>query len=522
MTEDNKQLGVFWGKDNLYFVETASLNFLRAFSVPLTEEAKGSLEGGALSPVGMEIISIIQNTLRHQKVGQDVLNVSLPTKDIIFRSFVIPWMQSSEIGGVVDFEASKYVPFALEELSYSFYPMTISDGHTRKIRIVFVAIKKTILESYTNILEQAALNVNVVEPSTTSLIRGLISKGLITKDETVALIDKGDETGNITAIERGLPEFVREFQLRIPMADQGHIDHDALMTRLMNEIRISLNYFNRQEEHLKVKDIMILTSKVEEGFIKRLEADLKLSVKAVVMETIFEDNELVDAGFLKAYGAALFGFVVTSADLNFSGKKPKAVKVKSEPIKIKVHYKTILRVSLICVPLIGLTIFLSNFWIKGAERESAELTQRAGSLKDIVVKKVRSDNEALKGKLDHFKSIRSGSDVADFLVVIPSLLPEGVWIEQLDIVYPDQISAKQGGGMGKAGEEAGDIKPTLVIKGYAYSKDPGNQFILVDELLKRFKADKNISSFFSHIDFETVQSKQLEEHNVTFFYLKCK
>lgn len=522
MTEDNKQLGVFWGKDNLYFVETASTNFLRAFSVPLTEEAKGSLEGGALSPVGMEIISIIQSTLRHQKVSRDVLNVSLPTKDIIFRSFVIPWMQSSEIGGVVDFEASKYVPFALEELSYSFYPMTINDGHTRKIRIVFVAIKKTILESYTSILEQAALNVNVVEPSTTSLIRGLISKGLISKDETVALIDKGDETGNITAIERGLPEFVREFQLRIPMADQGHIDNDALMTRLMNEIRISLNYFNRQEEHLKVKDIMLLTAKVEEGFVKRLEADLKLSVKAVAMEKIFEDSELGDVGFFKAYGAALFGFVVTSADLNFSGKKPKAVKVKSEPIKIKIHYRAVLKVSLICVPLIALTIFLSSFWVKSVERQSAELTQRASPLKDIVVKKVRNDNEALRGKLNHFKSIRLGSDVADFLVVIPTLLPEGVWIEQLDILYPDQMGAQQSDGTGTAGKEPVVIKPTLDIKGYAYSKDPSHQFVLVDEFLKQFKADKNISSFFSHIDFETVQSKQLEEYNVTFFHLKCK
>lgn len=497
---DDKQLGIFWGKDSLYFVETVSSNFHQAFHVPLTEEAKGSIEGGALSPVGMEIISLIQNTLRHRKVAQNIVNVSLPIKDIIFRSFVIPWMQSGEIGGVVDFEASKYVPFALEELSYAFYPMTVIDGHTRRIRIIFVAIKKTILENYTNILEQAALNVNIVEPSTISLIRGLVSKGLIAPNETVALIEKGDETGNITAVENGFPEFVREFQLRIPVADHSHIDEDSLMTRLMNEIRISLNYFNRLEEHLKVENIMLLTSRMEEGLMKRLEGDLRLAVKGVATEAIFENAEFGDIGFLKAYGASLTGLVPTSADLNFSGKKPRTVKVKLEPVKLKIDFRAVLKVFLICAPLVGITLFLSTFWIKNIEKQSSELTRRAGPSKDIVVNKLRSDNDALKGRLEHFKDIRSGSDVADFLVTIPALLPDGVWIEQLDIVYPDSMD----------------------IKGYAYLKDPGSQFVLIDELVKRFKADKNFSAFFSHIDLETVQTKQLEEYSVTFFYLRCK
>lgn len=525
---ENRQLGVFWGKDILYFVETVGDNPNRILSVPFTEEAKGSIEGGALSPVGMEIVSLIQNALRQHKVSCSAVNLSLAPKDIIFRSFTIPWMQPSEIKSVIDFEASKYVPFALEELSYSFYPIPFAEGPSRRIRVIFVAIKKMVLENYIKILEQAALAVRVIEPATISLIRALIFKNFMAKDQTVALIEKGDEVGDIIVVDHQLPQFVREFQLRIPLADQEKIDTDALMTRLVNEIRISLSYFNRQEERLQVKNVTLLTSSDASDVVKRLGDDLRLPVTPITVESVLRDANFTDISFLKAYGVALTDAVTSLADFNLSESKPKTVKLGLMPSSKPVNYKFVAKVALVCIPLTILISLLSGFLIKRKEAQVMTLTQQLKSSKDISVSRLQEDNGALSKKLDYLKGIRTGSDVASFLALIPTLLPAGVWIESLDVVYPDPLPLEQerlkkeavSAKKGLAQEEG--TKPTIDIQGYAYLENPNEQFRQVNEVLKSFKENKAFSAFFDHIDLETIEARKMDNYSVTFFRLKCQ
>jgi hypothetical protein len=524
----NRQLGVFWGKDILYFVESVGDNPHSIFSVPFTDEAKGSLDGGPLGPVGMEIVSLIQNALRQHKVSAPAVHLSLPPKDIIFRSFTIPWMQPGEIKSVVDFEAGKYVPFALEELSYSFYPIPFTEGPSRRIRVIFVAIKKILLENYIKILEQASLNVSVIEPSTISLIRALIFKGSILSDQAVALIEKGEEAGNIIVIDQQLPQFVREFSLRIPLTDQAGMDADALMTRLVNEIRISLNYFNRQEERLHVKSGMLLTPAHAGEIVKRLEEDLRVPFSSVTVESILQNAGFGDVNFLKAYGVTLVSAVTSLADFNLSESRPKTVKLGLKPASKSVDYKFVVKVALMCFPLMIVASSLTGFLTKRKETQLMMLTQQLKSFKDTSVNKLQEQNQNLSKKTDYLKGIRTGSDVASFLAIIPTLLPEGIWMDSIEIIYPEALSPEQERRKKEAipadqspGQGEGS-KPTLVIQGYAYREDTNEQFKQVNELLKNFKENKEFSAFFNHIDFETIQAKNMGNYPVTFFHLRCQ
>ena len=266
-------------------------------------------------------------------------------------------MQPNEVKGVVDFEASKYVPFALDDLSYSFYPMTVTEGKLRRIRIIFVAIKKAVLESYKQILEQAALRVYVVEPATLSLIRIMDAKELLPKEETVALIEMGDEMGNIIVVDNHMPQFVREFQLCVPGATQETPDPQALMTRMMSEVRISLNYFNRQEERFKVKKLVFLSSSDPADILRRMEDDLRLPVISITTDSVLANAPSQDVNFLKAYGAALYPSLNLPSDLNLLESKTKTVKLVSEPITRKVNYRSVVVTALICVPIIAAAFF---------------------------------------------------------------------------------------------------------------------------------------------------------------------
>ena len=525
---ENKQLGVLWGKNSLFIVAMASGKPGEIFSVPLPRGAiEGSLDAGPFSPAGMEIVSIVQNTLRRHKMSSGAAYVSLPARDIIFRSFIIPWMQPNEVKGVVDFEASKYVPFALDDLSYSFHPMTVTEGNLRRIRIIFVAIKKAVLESYKQILEQAALRVYVAEPATLSLIRIMAAKELLPKEETVALIEMGDEMGNIIVVDNHMPQFVREFQLRVPGAAHENPDPQALMTRMMNEVRLSLNYFNRQEERFKIKKLVFLSSSDPADILRRLEDDLRLPVISITTDSVLADAPSQDVNFLKAYGAALYPSLNLPSDLNLLEVKIKTVKLVSGSSARKVSYKSVVVTALVCLPIIVAAFFVTNSRVKNQELRSAELGRELKSSKDTSAKKLRLENETLNKKLDYFKNLPMESDISVILVMIPNLLPEGVWVDQIDIVYPevlvsDKDKQKEASANAVAMTKKAKGKPAVDIKGYAYSSNPGDQFKLVNDLLANFKGDKELSAFFSSMDFETIQAKSYGKYPATFFHLKCR
>lgn len=522
---ESKQSGIFWGKNNLSVVSVVAGKPGAIFSVPLPRDAGGSsIEAGPFSPTGMEIISLIQSTFRQHKMSAGTAYVSLPTRDIIFRSFVIPWMQPNEVKGVVDFEASKYVPFALNELSYSFYPMTVTEGNLRRIRIIFVAIKKAVLESYRQILEQAALRVHIAEPATLSLIRTMAAKELLPKEETVALVEIGDEMGNIIVIDHHMPQFVREFQLSLPGAKQANPDPQALMTRMMNEVRISLNYFNRQEERFKVNKMVILSATDSTEMIRRLEDDLHMSASAVTTDSILADAPSRDVDFLKAYGAALYPLLNLPADLDLLETKTKTVKLSSVSVDRAVNYKSVVATALVCLPIILASFFAANFMIKKEGARTAALAGELKSLKDTSVQKLRLENETLRKRLNYLKNIQAESDVAAFLVTIPKLLPDGVWVEQIDIVYPALLSsdATKDKKEGKSADSSKLAAPAVDIRGYAYASNPGDQFELVNGLLANFKASKEFSAFFDKMDFESIQTKSYGKYPVTFYYLMCR
>ncbi len=529
---ESRQFGIFWGKNNLSIVSLVAGKPGATFGVPLPRDAGGSsIEAGPFSPTGMEIISLIQNTFRQHKLGSGTAYVSLPTRDIIFRSFVIPWMQPNEVKGVVDFEASKYVPFALNDLSYSFYPMTVTEGNLRRIRIIFVAIKKAVLESYRQILEQAALRVHIAEPATLSLIRIMAAKELLPKEETVALIEIGDELGNIIVVDHHMPQFVREFQLNIPGAKQESPDPQALMTRMMNEVRISLNYFNRQEERFKVKKMLILSSADSAEMIRRLEDDLHMPASAITTDSILANASSPDVNFLKAYGAVLYPSFNLPADLNLLEIKTKTVRLASMPVQRTVNYKSVVVTALVCLPIIFASFFAANFMIKKEEARTSALGRELKSAKDTSVQKLRLENETLGKKLNYFKNLQAESDVAAFLVTMPKLLPDGVWVEQMDIVYPalllsDKDKDKQKGKSAVPSKGAALAQPTgkpaVDIQGYAYSSNPSDQFELLNGLLANFKGSKEFSAFFDKMDFESIQAKSYGKYSVTFYHLMCR
>ena len=100
---NKKKLGIYWGNSALFFVETQETEPKNIFQIPLGEAIKNNFRGGPAGSNAMALESSIKKVLSEKGLLDSSANLSLPAKDIIFRPFVIPWMEKHEIQNVVEF-----------------------------------------------------------------------------------------------------------------------------------------------------------------------------------------------------------------------------------------------------------------------------------------------------------------------------------------------------------------------------------------------------------------------------------
>ena len=531
----NKQLGLFWDENLLYFAESSSAaDIIKSFTVPYTHLEKNPLD--EIHPIASTIIDVF----KEQDISETTVNLSLPAKNIIFRSFVIPWMQTSEIKEVVEFEASKYVPFAMDDLYYSFHSSTFSEEGIRRIRISLVAIKKLTLEKYTNILEQAFVEPDIIEPGPLSLLRVLFNKKFIKENQTIAVVENsGFSSGKIVIANEGIPQFVREFQLKTTTSTGKEVDPKELENSLLNEIRMSLEYFHRQNNQLKIEKILLLSTAESNDFAKMITQELELEAEEVDISAVTNSLENNDIGYINAFGISLAENMTMPARFYLHSNKPKIVKTSKTPQKKEFNIKAVVTVVVICIGLLGGAFFLSNKSVSAVKNKLYEVKQKLGTKTNLTTSSFKMKTNNLNKKLESLNSIRTEGKTSMFLKSIPDALPSGTWITKITVIYPNTIIfSEKSSNSGKkkssksrrskktlktASKEKEDTPITTIdIEGYAYSKNTFEQFGLVNALLKKLQIDKNYSDNFKKIILKTMKSTTLDDYRVTSFFIRCE
>lgn len=500
--DKDKHIGAQWGTDGIFFVEQSDKAILRLFQAEFNDESHGSIEDGPLSPVGMSIISQIQEAFRIQAFIPPEIYLSIPTREIIFRTFVIPWMPNNEIKDVVEFEATKYIPFALDQLNYTYHPETLNDKATKKIRISFAAIKKDILSNYTSIFEQAGVPVVGTEPEVISLIRALVSNNAIPKDQIIVIIEKRKRMGKIVVVDKCVPQFVREFSYGDDQADE-----ESQVSNFLNEVRISLSYFMRQERNVDITQTYLLSEDKNEGLAQKIQDDIQIPVNPVTTEGFLKNVGDFSIDYLYSFGNSICDQVKLDAEFNFSKKKTKTLKLKASSMPVNFNYKSVSLVAGICLPIIALCFFLSRGITGAPQKKANDLKAKLGSYESAATKKLMSQKEEVYTNIKELKQVRTNSEVNNLMTIIPNLLPEGTWIKDLSIKYDGSKS---------------DAKPAVSFNGYAYLENTKEQFRLVHKLLTNFQRDKTFSDYFENIDLKSIRVEKLNDFVVTYFELVCK
>ena len=517
-----KNLGVYSGQNYISLAEVVNKKLVHHFSSP--HSLADFDPNNKAIPDEIKLTAVLQRSLRDKKIDSTSVHLCIRTKDIILRSFFIPFMMPNEVKGVVEFEINRYIPFKLEELAYNYHSTILKENKAKRIRILFVAVRKDLLDKYCAMLEDANLKVVTIEPEPLSLIRLLTFKKYILPQQTIAVIQMDQREGAIIMVDNGIPQFVREFRLAMPTQTQMEVvEREVIKTRLFSEVRISLDYYARQHANSIVDKVLFFSSSPSPEIAEKLGQDLGLTTTALTPKSILGVEEDLPLGMLNAFGAGLRNNVAFPVNIDLA--KPR---VRETPGEFKIqplNFVRIAQVGAVCAAMLLMCFLISNHLLATKESKLSNLTQRQGPFASLSIEELEHKREETLKKIEAYKNVVLKSNVAFFLQRIPELLPKGAWLNNLSIIYADE-------GAGSTpdrkktdktvSQSPGNRKVTIMMDGYIYAPDVGEQISLANRLPSALKSDQNFFRFFQDAKLLSVRKENLEDYSITYFQISLK
>lgn len=511
---NQKRLGVYWGEERIELVEVhKSVPVLRT-SVPFSSIHTDELNIQSISE-DARFLEIIQRSCRNAAFSTVDVHLSLASKDIILRWFLTPFMKPNEIQEVVSFEARKYLPFPIEDLVYNYNPSVINGPSGKQIGILFVGIKRDIYQRYVQVLSQSGLNVIYSEPACISFLRVLMDKKIVQPEQVNAILLTGKTNYEIYIVNKGIVKFVRDFSLGVPFSPDQDMS-DFIKVKLANEVRVSLDFFSRQQADTDVQRIVVLDSFVNYDFYKGLSEDIGLAVFPYEIGTLLEIEGGADICHLGAYGAALSGVTSNVIDFNLAESEQREQSPKQVRAAFKMPSFLPFAVGGGLLLILGLVWFFFNSKVTERESEVSAVRTDLGEYADLSFDEV----ESLKNKeiklVKALKNLEIRSSTVPVLMEIFRLLPDSMWLEQLTLTYETATS------VGNDGMPRLVYAPVLSMSLRGIVMDANAGFNEVNNFLITLKTNPQVRSVFKEVALGDVASDEGKRFTVVSFPLSFK
>ncbi|MEK7652198.1 MAG: type IV pilus assembly protein PilM [Patescibacteria group bacterium] len=242
----NIKIAQITSKDNVHTLETYGL-VNAAFDIDETKEESIA-----------KTVLILKNLIEKSGVSTNKIVASLPNSAVFTSVIDLPPLKDNELKSAIEFEAKKYVPLPITEMTLSWSIIEkMPDGKTR---ILLTAVPNSILRSYLKIFQQAKLEPVALEIEALALIRALIGddKG------SILIIDVGAKSTHLNIVENGNLLLTRN----IPMGG------DTITQKIAESLKISLV----RAEQFK-KDFGLTQSNLIPENIKPILANIKSEAK---------------------------------------------------------------------------------------------------------------------------------------------------------------------------------------------------------------------------------------------------
>lgn len=464
-------------------------------------------------PEEVKTVAVINENLRNNQIDVKDAGITLSSKDLIIRTFGIPILPANELNSAINFEAKKYIPFKIEELVSSYQVQL--DKLSRRYYVLFVGIKKEILEKYFSILQQLNLKIRTIEYSAFSIIRlidliGLNEKGVI----GVINIDvkEGDDAA-FTVIENGFPLFTCDIKFSSgtqensnPMKDDGMASE-----KFKTEIRISLDYYNHKFPGKKIKRVFLIGASEYSAAIEAFMHELDMSFKLIDVSKITGNSMPFSLSFLKGYSCSLSGVVKTAVkvDILSAWEKSKQSTEIMNPIKMLSAF--FLGLKLNPIVLVSAVLICIGSFVLGA-LQKAPLQRELNQIIALRPKAPNLDPQLSKeeflvieaGYREQIIAMESILKKQVYLTVqlsgISSLLVKGMWLEFYRFANNEGV-------------------PEFDMKGTIYLNNNSKELEAVNTFLVSLKKDPIFNKYFNNIRVTSADTINISDKTATSFFI---
>ncbi|OQX84671.1 MAG: hypothetical protein B6D55_08655 [Candidatus Omnitrophica bacterium 4484_70.2] len=473
-----KTVGISVGKENIGIVimEKKRITFSKIYT--LQKEDLGAKIGEILAQLDIEKGSYVYLTL--------------PEKDVILRSFVLPWMSKREIESGISFEIEKYIPFKIEELIWDYsYRRFIKE---KKILVSFLAIKKKQFEEIEGIISSQDLKLFLVEPRFFSLFRLIKNRKEYLKYKGLAIFDLTSLDCSFTFFFEVFALFNRSFSLK-GLASKLDLSSEEIRTKVSEEIRFSLQYLRRHFAFLSLEKLAIVIKGISfnKEFFSSLGEDLEIDMDVIFLKEL-TTAQIEEVEKVEAYAATQ----VDSFRVNFIPVRKEKEGFLFTPIKAeKALFKFFLIQALVGIFfLVSMTIFHQmkvdklTTYVEEKEKRIASSPFKGKSIMNLkrILKKYK---ESLK-KIEKI----TPQKVSFLFEDIEKNIPKGMWLEDLKVNFE---------------------KGRVSISGYVYLNSYFNERRKITEFISRLSRLSKIGKLFPYVKVLRRERRNIQDFEVTYF-----
>jgi len=505
----SKRIGFFWGEEKITLLEFEKNSPQKIVSTPLGSRSDAPSPFSTKLTEEIQITTVLKKTLQENHITEGFFYVSLPMKEIILRSFSIPFVKPENLQTAIKFEVKKYIPFDIQDLSYAFHTIPYSEGANKRLQVVFFAARKDVWSKYERIFKQLNVTVAFCEPYIVSLAKSLLYRKEIKPSQHLAFLTLERNLGRICFIDKGIPQFIREFPIVSNTEETGEVLLESLNSRIVTEVVNSFDFYARQFNGDRIEEILVLSEFVQKDLIENLESELKVKITrfSPVISSGALGRESNDMDAIYAMGACVSSSIEPLSKFNFLGEAPEAKKDNEMIVFLKPFVGLIVTAFLCIIFLIGATFYFQKL-LNDINVQYKRITTQEGQFAGEDQGTIQGDVQSNTDQLNQFKNIRTKSDITTVILKIASHLPPGALVAGLTISYGDQ-------------SDANNPHLSIDIKGDVYNDDPNMEIAAVNQIYTDLKNDKEFSAYVSNVVLDSFHPQDMNGRQVTEFNIHC-
>ncbi len=431
--------------------------------------------------------ALVNRVLREMGAEEKEVHVSVSDKDFIFKSLEMPFMKGKkEVETALIPEIEKHLPAALGELRWD-YEYTAFERE-KKISLSFVGIKEENLKKDQEIISYLGFQPKTIEPSSISLARILKRSKEFGQLKNFALLDFTSCEAYLTFFSNNLPIFSR--YLEVPQAEGAKLD------KFIESLNLSFQDFQRTSKSYALEKVLVMGNFIEDSFITALSKSLQKEVEMVSLEP-FAQNLPSFVENLKALGVTeretssyKFKPVLLSSKEHASKEYAEEELVEAAPFNIRLLVSLTATGIIISILASMLTTGRYGALSSKLKKEEAQMAQ----VEEMIQKK----STALKALKE---AVVVPRNVSLFLEQMGFMVPEGVWLDKLEVALQD-------------------VRYRSRLTGYSYLGDSDKERLSLDEFIANLRKDKAVGSLFSDVRLIAARRTRIKGFEVTAFTLE--